>query len=303
MRHIAIFGVLLSIVTLAYQAYSQTEEGETSSGSVKACANHGEFETTCNPFGAASVTHAIDNTCGATGDATSNGDQAQDRQKNNLCAKGTPRVVTMSDLNTLQNAVDKSGVDYGSTHTKPPHAGPPTDRSTLFAQLPTGSAREGDLVSFVGFIVEAKKGSSETVNCHCTESPSVDVHIALADHPLNLKEESADASTAQKHAITVGNDSALCTNSFVAETIPHKRPSSLELAAVEPLRNKIVKVTGPLLFDGSHRPCKGTKPGTGDPARLTVFEIHPVYDIEVCSNNSLAQCRASSNNWTSVVQH
>jgi hypothetical protein len=296
---------LLSIVALAYgiPAYSQEEEAEEGASNRQACAHHGKFETACNPFGTAALPHTIDNTCGMTGDATSKGDQAQDRQKNNLCAKGAPRLVTISDLRDLQDAVDKSGVDYGSTHTKPPHAGPPADRSTLFSKLPPGSAREGDRVSFVGFVVEAKKGSSETVNCHCTEIPSVDVHIALADHQLNLKEAPASAAPAAKKEITESNDAALCANSFVAETIPHKRPSVLELAAIEPLRNKIVKVTGQLFFDGSHRPCKGASPGSGDPARLTVFEIHPVYDIEVCSQNSLAQCTTGSSNWKSVLRH
>ena len=165
-------------------------------------------------------------------------------------------------------------------------------------RLLLGSVKEGDLVSFVGYIVEAKPGSSEIVNCHCSDPLSIDVHMALADHPLNLQKAPDTATPAQKHEITVSNDAALCTNSFVAETIPHLRPASLELPAIEPLvAGKIVKVTGPLLFDGSHRPCKGSIPGSGDPSRVTVWEIHPVYKIEVCTNKTLDQCKPDSANW------
>src|SRR6266567_1727160 len=302
---------VLSLAVLAYAVPPQPQPENSpakkapqkAAGSNKAqptCTLHGHFPTTCNPYGSASKPHAIDKTCGLTGDATSAGDQAQDKQKNDLCAKGTAQPVTVDDLKTLQQAVDKSGVDYGSTHSKPPHAGPPADRSSLFTKLPSGSAKEGDLVSFVGLIVEAKPGSSETVNCHCADPLSIDVHMALADHPLNLQKAPSTATKAEKHAITVKNDADLCTNAFVAETTPHLRPASLELTAIEPLvGSKIVKVTGPLLFDGSHRPCKGSTPGSGDPSRLTVWEIHPVYKIEVCNKSKLDQCTADSGNWQS----
>ncbi len=303
--------VFLCAAILAYAVPSQPQQGNspTKNAPQKAagnkakpmCTKHGAFTTTCNPYGSSSKPHAIDKTCGMTGDATSAGDKAQDKEKNNLCATGTAQPVTVDDLKNLQQAVDKSGVDYGSAHSKPPHPGPPADRSSLFTKLPSGSAKEGDLVSFVGYIVEAKPGSSETVNCHCSDPLSIDVHIALADHPLKLKKASSTATQAEKDAIMTSNHADLCTNSFVAETIPHLRPASLELTAIAPLvGGKIVRMTGPLLFDASHRPCKGTKAGLGDPFRLTVWEIHPVYKIEVCSGTKLDQCKADSGNWKSL---
>jgi len=239
-----------------------------------------------------------------TGDATTPGDQAQDRQKNNLCATSPASAITISDLKTLQKAVDAAGVDYGSVHITPPHAGPPADRSTLFTKLPSGSAKEGDLVSFIGYIVEAKPGSSETVNCHCDKQDAIDVHIGLSDHLLSLRAVPASASKQQKDAIIAANDAKLCTKAIVAEPIPHKRPAALELTAIEPLRDnkKIVNVTGQLFFDASHRPCKGTKVGSGDPARVTVFEIHPVYDIAVCNQSTMTKCKSSSATWKSVLQ-
>jgi len=296
--------VLLSFALMANAARAQEPENEGATAPGEVCKNTGKFDSTCNPFGAASVPHGVDNTCSMIGDAAGDGDKAQNRLKNNLCATGTAREITIEDLTALQKAVDATGVDYGSVHGTHPHKGPPADRSTLFTKLPSGSANEGDLVSFIGFIVEAKPGSSETVDCHCATPDAIDVHIAVADHLLALRTAHAHATKVQKHAVTVANDALLCTNSFVAETIPHKRPTALELTAIEPLsKNKsIVKITGQLFFDGSHRPCKGSRPGSGDPSRLTVFEIHPVYDIEVCSGSTTTQCTATSNNWKSVLK-
>jgi len=278
------------------------QEPRNESAKAQVCKNTGKFESSCNPFSKAAVAHAVDNTCAITGDATTDGDKAQDRLKNNLCANGSARAITMKELTALQNSVDATGVNYGNEH-EGKGGGPPADRSTLFTKLPAGSAKEGDLVSFVGYIVEVQPGSSETVDCHCTETDAIDVHIAVADHLLDLQTAPANATKEQKHEITVKNDAQLCTNSLVVETIPHKRPAALEQQAIEPLRDKkIVKITGPLLFDASHKPCHGTTPGTGDPARVTVFEIHPVYDIAVCSQSAMTQCTADSNNWKSVLQ-
>jgi len=262
------------------------------SSTAPVCKKTGKFDSTCNPFGKATVPHTVDDTCAITGDATSPGDKAQDKQKNNLCATGTPTVITIKDLTALQKDVDDTGVNYGNEHVHN-GAGPPADRSTLFTKIPAGSPHEGDLVSFIGFIAEAKPGSVETVDCHCTAADAIDVHIALSDHDLNITPQTA----------TAVKDPLLCANSFVAETIPHKRPLALELTAIDPLHTKksIVKVTGQLLFDASHKPCVGGKAGSGDPSRVTVFEIHPVYDIEVCSGTTTAECTATSKNWKSVL--
>lgn len=298
--HIA---VTLLLLTTTASALGQEPTSNYAKAKPQVCKNTGKFESSCNPFGNAAVAHAIDNTCAIIGDATTDGDKAQDRLKNNLCASGPVRAISIQELTALQSAVDATGVNYGNEHEGGHDGGPPADRSTLFTKLPAGSVQEGDLVSFVGYIAEVKPGSSETVDCHCTETDEIDVHIAVADHPLNLQAEPANATKEQKHEITVKNDAQLCTNAFVVETIPHKRPAALEQAAIEPLRGKtIVKITGPLLFDASHKPCNGTTPGSGDPARVTVFEIHPVYDIEVCSDRAMGQCTANSNNWKSVLK-
>jgi hypothetical protein len=52
-----------------------------------------------------------------------------------------------------------------------------------------------------------------------------------------------------------------------------------------------------LFFDGSHRPCTRTTPH-GSSRRISAWEIHPVYAIEVCINTSLSGCpRTDATKW------
>jgi hypothetical protein len=50
---------------------------------------------------------------------------------------------------------------------------------------------------------------------------------------------------------------------------------------------QVVRVTGQLFFDGSHSPCAG---GKGSPKRASLWEIHPVYALDVCSGKTIADC-------------
>ena len=53
-----------------------------------------------------------------------------------------------------------------------------------------------------------------------------------------------------------------------------------------------VRISGQLFFDASHQPGR---PGQRNEPRLraTLWEIHPVYQIDVCRKSTLAGCRAS----------
>jgi hypothetical protein len=99
-------------------------------------------------------------------------------------------------------------------------------------------------------------------------------------------------------------DERLC-KSFGAELIPHLRPEMWEAANIKDLEKEqaIVKVSGQLFFDGSHQPCVGKAPRTGDPARFTVWEIHPIYDLQVCKHDSMSKCSPSDGSvWQSVKE-
>ena len=133
----------------------------------------------------------------------------------------------------------------------------------------TGGVGEGTRVQFVGFVLDAhvsnaKKG--ELVNCTKPGEEFNDIHIELVK--------------------TATEDDAC--NSVTAEMSPHLRPEAwTDLPSLSIKRP--VRVTGPLFFDGSHRACHGdTRPS---PNRISVWEIHPVYQFEVCKNKSLSGCK------------
>lgn len=228
-----------------------------------------EFAPTCNlPFQAIARTHPIDKTCGIQGNTKSVTARAQNRAKNNLCATGTAIPVTMADLRSLQNVVGEAGIPFGFPSRLPP------DRTLLEGLIVSGGGRvgEGSLVQFVGFVLEAHvsdRQRGESVNCNVPGDDSNDIHITLAEAP---GEEMCDG--------------------FVAEMIPHFRPASWTAGSLTALRGRPVRVTGHLLFDASHQPCRDGRRVGSNPLRASLWEIHPVYAVDVCSEVQEARCKA-----------
>jgi hypothetical protein len=116
------------------------------------------------------------------------------------------------------------------------------------------------------------------VNCKTGGEASNDIHIELV--------KTADEDDACK--------------SVTAEMSPHFRPESWsslpDLKIVRPVR-----LTGALFFDGSHRPCTATS--RPSPKRISVWEIHPVYQFEVCKFNSRSRCKATADDvWIPLDQ-
>ena len=63
-----------------------------------------------------------------------------------------------------------------------------------------------------------------------------------------------------------------------------------------------VRITGHLSFEASHLLCDGLEPRKGHPRRVSDWEIHPVYDIEVCRNKSLRSCTITNDaKWISLA--
>jgi hypothetical protein len=100
--------------------------------------------------------------------------------------------------------------------------------------------------------------------------------------------------------------------SFTAEITPHFRPdqwlvlSTLHKTQAKTAWERIValeldrplRITGQMFFDGSHRPCVGEE---GRPPRISVWEIHPVYGIDVCKKQLLTSCRVNvADDWKSL---
>jgi hypothetical protein len=65
-----------------------------------------------------------------------------------------------------------------------------------------------------------------------------------------------------------------------------------------------VRITGTLLFDAAHRPCQNSIPSAGNPVRISVWEIHPVYAIDVCKFPTLTRCKVDDKTvWTPFDQY
>ena len=203
------------------------------------------------PFAKIATKQPIDTKCGMNGDATGALAQ-QDLVKNNFCATGKPFALTFADYAPLQSAaVAKLGEHYT----------PPADRSVLHDIVTLRGAKigEGDVVRLVAYVDRARYSDvndGESVNCHLLHDGNNDVHI-----PLVAKQGDAE-----------------CT-SVTAEISPHFRPAAWTPANLNDLTVP-VRITGQLFFDASHKPCSGGK--VENPQRQSVWEIHPVYAVEVC---------------------
>jgi hypothetical protein len=135
---------------------------------------------------------------------------------------------------------------------------------------------EGQYVSYVAFIKDAHYsdvGAGEAVNCNIPGNTTNDIHIVLLKDP--------------------NDDECLSTT---AEMSPHYRPPDwtpenlLKASAGHPVR-----VQGHLFFDGSHTPCSGNS--RPNPKRASLWEIHPVYSVDVCGQTTIAECQSSTAEW------
>jgi hypothetical protein len=216
------------------------------------------------PFDTIKLMHPIDNACGLKGKpASPAASQLQNSVKDNFCAdKSKPEVFTPKMLVDLQN----------QTHIPSGQGNEPKDRKAL-QQL-----GEGKVIRMKIFMIEAHHadlGGGESVNCNRPLEEDNDIHIAFGESP----------------------DTAEC-GSITAEISPHYRPASwneighfetfnsatnkytVNVALAGRLQAQPYRITGQLFFDASHTVCPcGTH---CSPVRSSLWEIHPVYNIEVC---------------------
>jgi hypothetical protein len=156
----------------------------------------------------------------------------------------------------------------------------PEDRSPLKDLITVSGKKigEGSLVQIVAYFMHATRSNTsngEKVNCDETGAENNNIHIYLS--------------------LTSGEDDRC--ESVNAEISPHFRPAAwekiigLNINAKRPLR-----VTGQLMLDARHRPCEDGH--RASPARFTAWEIHPVYDLEVCKFKVASKCKVTqSDNW------
>jgi hypothetical protein len=233
----------------------------------------------------------IDFLCGNTGCNKGAANDEQNAMKNNFCAPVSR--ITPITLETFARLGDAS-----TNEPSIPKGEPPPSRTKLanIIKLNSGAPLgEGKTVTFVGFVLDARhsnvdkdnpltKGNGESVQCNLLGCAFNDIHITLAEDP---------------------NEKAMC-NTIVGEIIPHYRPPAWDLFDSPDyagfLKTHPVKISGQLFFDGSHVPC--TKDGKAgfNPARdnakdferLALWEIHPIYAIDVCKHADKSRCTVSN---------
>jgi hypothetical protein len=225
------------------------------------------FAQTCeNPHFPTDVATAMDDTsCPVSGNGGK--ETWQNEAKNNFCASGltsspdTPITTSLAEFVTLQNKVQQiPGINFGNTRNHPltSKAGPAQDRSQLVA------LGEGSLVQLLGFVKTARQEGKESVNCgsNVTDDPSFhDIHISIVLNPADSE----------------------CSG-VVVEMTPHHRPAEWTPEHVKQVARAglLVRVTGQRMFDSSHTQCQNGTAISGDPARISLWEVHPIYKFEVC---------------------
>jgi hypothetical protein len=286
--------VLLMFGIFVTAGISKTKSTKSTKGSKSAC-KKAAFTPPCTlPFDAIKQTGlAIDRTCGEPGCADPTTAQGmQNAAKNNFCATGDPVTVTPNMLAQLMAAAQAKGVTFGNESQVP------ADRSVLKGFTIGGvTLGEGTIVRMAAFVIEAHYAdvsSGESVNCKIGSSAvgaakaqaANDIHIALGT--------------------SYGADEC---GSVTAEMSPHFRPAAWKVIAGIKTKDKAtkplalsqypVRITGQLFFDASHKLCAAGVPTSGNPARQSLWEIHPVYAADVCSNKTLSGCKVGDDSvWT-----
>jgi hypothetical protein len=230
------------------------------------------------PFDSIKQHHPIDDSCTVDGAAQLDTPQsAQNEAKNNFCSTGAPVNIDFGVLQQLQDDAAKpgSGITFGSDGQLP------KDRSVL-RDLPTktGALSEGMVVRLAAFVMDAHYSNvskGESVNCKTGGQENNDIHIVLTE-----KSDEQDQC-----------------KSVTAEMSPHFRPDSWTPDNLNQRNTHLYRFTGQLFFDASHRPCSGT---TGSPKRRSIWEVHPVYAVDVCADRD-NNCKVDSDeNWISLAE-
>jgi hypothetical protein len=224
------------------------------------------FEQPCsNPHYPSPIKTAIDDApCGIAGKG---GEETwQNEAKNNFCAPDPAFPTTIADLTALQQKAQQQNIDFGNPRSHPmtPEPGPVKDRASLVA------LGEGQQIELQGFVKIARQEGAESVNCGKNVPNTAQCH----DIHISIVQKAADIECA----------------SVVAEMTPHHRPASWTAARVNQVADAklLIRMTGQRMFDSSHSPCQQGVPVKGDPSRVSLWEVHPIYSFDVCPQGDCA---------------
>jgi hypothetical protein len=235
------------------------------------------FSTGADPLGLLSRIGTI-LTGTAAPPATSTGDTAavvsgKPGALPDLATKPTPKEITFKGCppggdggdtiqNSLKNRVDEGNYVPVSFDALLSLAWPKTterrDRVDWSAQDTAAIAKyEGIPVTVEGYLAAATESGPESTNCHGTSHDMSDWHVSLVKN--------------------AGEDR---TKAIVTETTPRVRPNhqwSLDLLKPIIANQEQVRISGWVFFDPEHPDHLGKY-------RATLWEIHPIMQIEVYRN-------------------
>ncbi len=257
-RHVAPFAPLALALVMSSSQPGGTQSNTPSPGTPRVPGFSQPCESPDFPPNS-TATSMDETTCTVAG--TGGAETWQNEAKNNFCAAGPAMPITIPDLVTLQTKVEaEPTIPFGNPQNHPltKKSGPATDRK------PLESLGEGTQVTLEGFVSVATQEGAESVNCGTNvpnDPADHDIHISIVQAP--------------------GQDEC---SGVVVEMTPHHRPGPWTPGNVNAVATaKLpVRVTGQLMFDSSHTPCQNGTSVSGDPKRSSLWEIHPVYDFEVC---------------------
>ncbi len=213
--------------------------------------------------------------------------------KRNIPPSGTAIHLSFEQLGLLQQAADDLRIRQGqASHlTK-------KDRDKL-THLDIGSGvhvGEGDLVEVLGFIAaehDIKASGGESVNCRLAGEPVNDIHLPVVAGP-----EDSEYHSVVVEPIPQGTKGGNAPN----------RPAVWSSSTFRQLQadGRLLLFRGQLFFDNQHRVRDNPDeeiddPGlTRQPKRFTLWEVHPVTQILLCSRPQNDCDPAVSDQWSSL---
>jgi len=191
--------------------------------------------------------------------------------KQTVPAAASGAMVTFDDFSSLQQQADSLvGEDKELTAA---------DRAKLHSlTVSNGAVSEGDVVSILAFLVGVPHpNTGESVNCNLKGESNNDYHIPISN----------DAKNSDFQGIVV-------------EMIPQNRPAAWSLANLTQTESsqRLVMITGALFYDNLHKVNgDASNPVGGQPARFSLWEIHPITQFLVCQKTDNSCDAAQAGDW------
>jgi hypothetical protein len=144
---------------------------------------------------------------------------------------------------------------------------------------------EGQMIRVMAFALVARKGSSETCNCHLTSPAETDNHIVLVGPELKRPSLTGEAKS----------QTAEFTPRVRLDHPNFARDKLQPLIDAAPHQALLVRVTGLQMYDSEHALGPHKLKRTND------WEIHPVFGLEYCPTGKTCTATGSAN-WVSIEQ-